>query len=122
MFERASREKVRFDFRGSINTEDLWDLSLENLDAIYKNLGRKLRESKEDSLLVEETATNEVLELKVDIIKRIVGVRLIERKAREDEANRASRKGRLLEIIADKQDEELKGKSVDELTALVNSL
>jgi len=122
MFEQALRRKLRFEYRGLISTEDLWDLSLENLDTIYRNLSRKLRESKEGSLLVEETATDEVLRLKVDIIKRIVEVRLVERKAREDEANRASRKGRLLEIIADKQDEELKGKSVDELTALVNSL
>lgn len=32
MFETASRRKYRFPFHGSINTEDLWDLSVQNLD------------------------------------------------------------------------------------------
>jgi len=122
MFEKASRYKLRFEYRGLISTEDLWDLSLENLDTIYQSLSRKLRESQEDSLLVKETATNEALTLKVNIIKHIVEVRLTERKAREDELYKTSRKERLLAILADKQDEELKGKSVDELTALINSL
>ena len=32
IFEYAVRNKVRFPFKGMISVEDLWDLSLTNLD------------------------------------------------------------------------------------------
>ena len=42
IFERAVREKTRFAFKGSIGVEELWDLSLTNLDTIYGNLETEL--------------------------------------------------------------------------------
>ena len=38
MFEIAARNKFRFPFKGMISTEDLWDLSVENLDNVFKTL------------------------------------------------------------------------------------
>lgn len=40
IFEFATRNKVRFSFKGLISVEDLWDLSLTNLDSIYKELNK----------------------------------------------------------------------------------
>ena len=38
MFEVATREKMRFPFKGMISVEDLWDLSVQNLDKVFKTL------------------------------------------------------------------------------------
>ena len=42
IFERAVREKTRFNYKGLISVEDLWDLSLEKLDAIWCELEAEL--------------------------------------------------------------------------------
>ena len=51
IFEKATREKTRFAYKGFLSVEDLWDLPLMDLDRIFKSLNGKLRMTKEDSLL-----------------------------------------------------------------------
>jgi len=123
MFEQAIRIKLRFNFdRGRCSIEDLWDLSVEELDSIYKRLNLEMKEQKEESLLKKKSVADEILELKINIVKHIVTIKFNEQKTRENETLRTERKQKLLSIIAEKQDEELKGKSIDELNELVNSL
>ena len=38
MFEVAVRNKFRYPYKGVIATEDLWDLSVQQLDDIFKTL------------------------------------------------------------------------------------
>ena len=38
IFEQASRSKLRFDYKGNISTEDLWDLDTKKLNVLYKNI------------------------------------------------------------------------------------
>lgn len=51
LFELATRNKMRFPFRGMISVEDLWDLSLTNLDSVFKILNAEAKKSEEESLL-----------------------------------------------------------------------
>lgn len=118
----AVREKVRFQYKGSVSTEDLWDLSLQELDGIFKSLNVKQRESKEDSLLAEKTKPDKILELKLEIVRHIINVKLDEEKARKEERQKAERKQKLLGIIAEKQDAELKDLSLDEIKKMVDEL
>lgn len=122
MFEQATRMKLRFEHKGVCSVEDLWDLPLEDLDEMYRVLNRQLKETKEDSLLGQKEETDKILDLKVEILKHIVKVRLDEQKAREDDSLRRARKQQLMEIIARKQDEELEGKSIEELNELISNL
>lgn len=72
MFEIATREKYRYQHGGVIGTEDLYDLSLESLDQIFKKLNKKLRESEEEGLLEEKSKSDTKIENKIEIIKYIV--------------------------------------------------
>ena len=122
VFENATRGKYRFSFRGSITVEDLWDLSPQNLDAIYKSLTKELKQEQEESLLSEKTKADTVLDEKISIIRYIVSVKLKEAEDKKNEKALKDQKQKILSIIADKEDGELKGKSIDELKNMLNGL
>lgn len=122
MFEKASRLKIRFNCKGFCSVEDLWDLPLRSLDSIFKQLNAEFKTQKEESLLDRKSQEDEILELKISLVRHVVEVRLQEQKAREDAATKAERKQKLLGIIAEKQDADLRGMSVEELTRLVDEL
>jgi hypothetical protein len=122
MFEKASRLKLRFPyFRGVCNVEDLWDLPVEELDKIYQTVNQGLRCLQENSLL-EKNNNHELLELKVDILKYIVIVKMAEKEDKENELVRKEQKRQIDEIIAKKENAALEGKTIDELKALKDSL
>ena len=122
IFKIATREKYRFQFRGLISTEDLWDLPLESLDAIFKDLNSQLKQVKEESLLEQKTKEDKELDTKIEIIKHIVNVKLEERNTRLRAKQNKEEKEKILKIIANKQDADLENKSIEELTKMVNEL
>jgi hypothetical protein len=122
MFEKASRLKLRFEYKGNSTTEDLWDIPLTELDTMFGEL-RKLQQATDgESLLKEKKGLTDILLLKISIIKHVVLTRLQELQTRKDEFDKKARKKRLLHIIADKQDASLQEKSIEELTKLVEDL
>jgi hypothetical protein len=122
MFELASRAKMRYQYRGLISTEDLWDLKPEALDEVYRGVSADLKEVTEDSLLKEKKKGAEILELQAAIVKHIFETKIAEAEARKDAQERKLKKERILEIIAKKQDADLENKSLDELKALAESM
>lgn len=123
IFIEASKKKYRFDFRGMIFVEDLWDLGLEDLNTIFKNLSAQLKAQKsEESLL--ETAKNEcveTLENKIAIIKYIADVKKNEIQKRQNAKAAHDRYNKIMEIIEEKSNAELQDKSLDELKAMAMS-
>ena len=122
LFEMATRKKFRFPFKGMISVEDLWDLSVQNLDTVFKALNAEAKQAKEESLLATKSAEETILDAKIEIVKHIVKVKLEEADQRQQNAAKREQKRRLQELIATKQDEELQGKSVEELQAMMNAL
>jgi len=118
MFEKAARTKLRIAYKGQATVEDLWDLQVEELDGIYRRLRAEQKESAGESLLTPPSE-NGALNLKVDIVKRIVEVKLAEKAARLDRAKRRARRGRIAEILAQKQDQALMDKSEEELAQIL---
>lgn len=115
LFEVATRANYQFPFRGMINVIDLWDLSLTNLDSVFKALNAEAKKHEEESLLNAKSKEDEEISNKICIIKYIVGVKLAEKKAREDAKKNAEMKQRLLEIKAKRQDAALENMSDEEL-------
>jgi hypothetical protein len=96
MFEKASRLKLRFNYRGICSVEDLWDMSLVALDSIFKELNARNKAAKEESLLDTRDEKNERLDLEIKIVKHIVSVRLQEEKERENAFLKYERKQKTL--------------------------
>ena len=127
MFEKATRLRLRFDTqRGSISVEDLWCLPLTgsvSLDGIAIGLHKRLRETETSVSFVKPAEPDsEELQLRFDIVKHILDVRVKERDDAKTASERAGKKQQLLEILARKQNAELEGKTAEELTAMINSL
>jgi len=122
MFIKASREKMRFPFKGLATVEDLWDLSVTELDKIYKSLNAKAKQAQEESLLEVKTSEDEELAVQIEIIKYIVSVKLEEKKAVEMAKERKEQKQKIMSILASKQDEALQGKSIEELEKMLDEL
>lgn len=122
LFEMATRKKFRFPFKGMISVEDLWDLSVENLDIVYKTLNAESKRANEDSLLATKSAEDTILDTKIAIVKHIVAVKLKEKADRQKAASVAAEKRKLEAIIANKQDEALNNMSVEELEAKLAAL
>ena len=99
--------------------EDLWDLSVEDLDKIYKNLKSKLKDASEESLLNTISKEDKELNNKIEIIKVIVADKLAAKEKAQKAQLQKQQNQRILEIIADKQDAALKEKSLEELTAML---
>lgn len=122
IFEYAVRNKVRFPFKGMISVEDLFDLSLTNLDSIYKTLNKQVKQSEEESLLSTKASVDTELEVQIAIVKHIVAVKLEEQESREKAAARKAQKQKIMSIMAAKQDENLRNSSIDELQKMLDAL
>lgn len=122
IFETATRRKMRFPFKGSISVEDLWDLTPDNLDTVFKTLNAEKKQVETESLLSAKSASDTELDIKIDIVRHIVAVKLSEAEKRAKAKEIKAQKQKIMEIIATKQDAALNNKSVEELQAMLAGL
>lgn len=123
-FVKGTRDKVRFTVvlekkNATIRatTEDLWDVSIPDLDKLCVSLDEEVTKSATKSFIKVPTAANAEAKLKFEIAKYILDVKIAEverdRKSRELKKKRQE----IAELIADKENEKMKGKSIEELQA-----
>lgn len=122
LFIEATKKNYQFPFRGMINIIDLWELSVQNLDLVFKSLNADYKKSEEESLLSAQTKESEELSEKIEIVKYIVNEKLAEKKAKEDARKNREMKQRLLEIKAKRQDAALEGLSDAELDKMIQAM
>lgn len=124
IFEYAAEKKLRFNFKGSITVEDLYDLSVEELDSIYKKIKADIRKQNdnEDSLLTNTIKKDISLSVKAEIIEHIVNGKLVKKAANEKAAQNRERKQMLLAILAQKEQEGLRNKTPEELAKMIEEL
>lgn len=127
IFEQASKEKLRFATEsGNLSVEDLWDLPITsqkklNLKNIATNLQSIIKESPANALDFLETAStvDPIVQLKFDIVKHIVIVKQTEAKEKSAAKVTETHNAELKELIKLKKQEQLAGKSIEELEALL---
>lgn len=123
MFEKASKLQLRYKVaNGVINTEDLWELSLESLDSLAKSLNKELKESSEESFIEEKTKANGILELKFEIVKYIIKFKMERQEKLKLVSEKRQKRKEIMELIAKKENEVLSSKSVEDLYKALEEL
>jgi len=123
MFEKASRLNLRFATnKGNLTTEDLWDLSLANLNVIAKDLNKQIKASEEEDFLKTEKRADTELKLKFEIVIHILNTKKAEQEKRELAAEKAEKKQKLLEIMERQENASLEKLSPEELRAKIAEL
>jgi len=120
MYKEASIHKLRFSTsKGSLSTEQLWDLSPAELDNLAVSLEEEYKGSGKKSFITGNSGKDKIAKIKFDVVLDVLNTKLEEaeqaRKAKEDKEHNEN----ILEIIAGKEDEKLKGKSIKELKAML---
>lgn len=122
LFEIATRGKYRFPYKGQVSVEDLWDISLEGLDSIYKTLNSEMKKISEDSLLETKSVDDYILANKIEIVKYIVSTKITERDALKVARAKAERRRKIEGILAEKQEAALYSASEEDLKKMLEDL
>lgn len=130
IFEQASRTKLRFDsFVGLLSADDLWDLPLLSttqspcLDDIARALYNSIKDDSANISFVRPPKEGISFDnLRFEIVKHIIEAKIADRDAAEQKQVRAAKKQRILAIMAEKEDDTLKGASLDELKAMLSEI
>ncbi len=122
IFEYAVENKLRFPYKGLISTEDLYALSVSDLDTIYKTLKREAKRNGEESLLATKSNDDVALDTKIEIVKYIVEKKLAQVEARKTAAANKAKKEKILSILEEKQDAALKNMSEEDLRKMLDTL
>lgn len=111
LFEKATKQRLRFKGQnGVLNTEDLWSLTLPNLDFIAKDLNKQIQD-KEVSFIGDTSEEDKILNLKFEVVKHIIGVKLEEKEAAKVARQNLERRKMLMEALADKRVDAVKNMS-----------
>jgi hypothetical protein len=122
LFEVATRKKFRFpSSKVDLNIEQLWELDLKSrngfdLDSVAKAVNKELKGETEESFVnVTPNPKQKPLEQKLELVKYIIGVKMEEEKKAKDRAARKEKREKILAAIANKQDAQLQGASLEDL-------
>ena len=130
IFERASRGKLRFGSTiGQLSTEQLWDLPLTskgdrpNLDAMARGVFHELKGLEEASFVEGKPDPRKAdLELRLELLKHVIAVKLELKAAAEKAAENAERKRKLLNALAAKDESLLQGMTKEQIEAEIAKL
>lgn len=119
-FKLASQQKLRFQTnKGLLSVEQLWDLSLEDLDALAVSLETEHKESGKKSFLVKTSVKDKTAKLRFDVTLDVLNTKVEEMQAAQEAAEIKEHNKKIITLISEKQDESLKGKSVKQLEGML---
>jgi len=114
--------------RGMLNLEQLWDVPLRSrdefdLDAIAKSANRIRKEVGEESFVAaRKTANQKDSEIRLELVKHVIAVKLEEEAQRAAVADRVKEKEKLTAILEKKQDAALEDLDEEAIKARIAEL
>ena len=128
LYKKAAQVKLRIQTcKGLLSVEDVWGLSLANLDASIRSLAPLVKkyqtaDSDLDFLSSNSGTKNEetsLLELSFEILKDVYITKKEEANAKAKARETKEFNQKIMSLIAEKQENNLKDKSVEELMAMI---
>ena len=127
-FEQATRGNVTFEStKGLLTIQDVWQLPMESknsvsLDSLSREINKQLKETEEESFIAKKTPKNVLLQLKMDLVLRIIEVCMEETEARKQASNIKAEEQELLELRAELEKESKKKMTLEEIDAKLATL
>ena len=120
MYKDATKLQLRFTSSyGALSTEQLWGLSLKELDFLAVDLEKQLENPEKKSFLDTKSKEDKISKLKFDIVIDILNTLVeqadLEAKIQSDKENNQ----KILGLIAAKQDEDLASMSIEDLKKML---
>ena len=120
-YKQASRLGLRFQTnKGLLTVEQLWQLTVTDLSNAIKAVKKILIKTDDELSFLEDTKVVDVEnQLRFDILKDVYITKKEERDSLRDQAATKEHNQKILELIAEKKEGDLKGLSVEELEKLL---
>jgi len=123
MFREAIKNKLQFNTAvGVLLVHQLFDLTKEQLDTLAVSLQKEYKESDKKSFLSKRNKKDKEIKLKLDIVLDILYEKVEEEQKANDKILLKQKEQELLEIIKEKENEELKNSSIEELKKELKNL
>ena len=127
MYKEAAKMKLRFaSNKGDLCVEDLFDLPLTSargvsLDGLARAAYKALGEF-EVSFVQDVSLPKKIAALRLDILKDVITDKLAEREAAKSAALAKAKKEKIMEIIAEKEFDDLRSQDVSKLKQMLAEL
>lgn len=123
MYKKAIRAKLRFQTsKGLLTIEQLWGLTLTELKNLIISLHETVKKVPSEDLAFLETETVEEEsedKMRFNIAVDVYKTKQQEAKDSREEASKKAFNQHIAEIIAEKEEADLRSKSIDELKAMM---
>ena len=128
LYKKAAQVKLRIQTcKGLLSVEDVWGLSLANLDSSIRSLAPLVKKYQTDNSDLDFLSSNSntkseetsLLELSFEILKDVYLTKKEEADARAKAKETKEFNQRIMGLIAEKQENSLKDKSIEELMAMI---
>lgn len=120
IYKDAAKAKLRVSTnKGLLSSEQLFELSIEELDALAVQLDEAYKESGKKSFLEKKSVKDKGVKLAFDVVFDVLQTKIEEKEKADKEKSKKENNERILEIIADKEDKSLQGKSITELKKML---
>ena len=116
LFKLATKQKLTYRTnKGLVTTEQLWDLSIDELDNLAISLEIEHKQSGKKSFIYKTTSKDKTAKLRFDIVLEVLNTKNEEEEAALESLETKKHNEKLLKLISEKQDEELKNLPISEL-------
>lgn len=119
-YKTATQLKLRYNTSiGELSTEQLWDLSLTQLDELAISLQESYKELGKKSFLDKKSEKDTIAKLQFDIVLDVLKTKQTEQEELANAKETKLHNEKILGLISAKEDEALSNKSVSDLKKMI---